>query len=57
MYPGITNELDAERILQTRAFVGISQVDKDEGAARKSAEEFFSSDIVNAILNVSAPKR
>jgi len=55
MYPGITNELDAERILQTRAFVGISQVDKDEGAARKSAEEIFSSDIVKAILNVSAP--
>ena len=55
MYPGVTSELDAERILQARAFVGISQVEKDEHAARKSAEQIFSSDVVKTILNVSAP--
>jgi DNA-binding MarR family transcriptional regulator len=55
IYPGITSEADAERILRTRAYVGLSQVEKDETMARKDAEAIFPSESIRAILNVSAP--
>lgn len=55
MYPGITSETDAERILRTRAYVGLSQVERDESTARRHAESIFPSETVRAILNVSAP--
>jgi len=55
MYPGITTEADAERILRARAYVGLSQVERDENVARKTAESIFPPETIKAILNVSAP--
>mgnify|MGYP001044476174 CR=1 FL=1 len=54
-YPGITSETDVERILRVRTQVGVSQIERNEGAARRIAEKIFPSETVKAILNVSAP--
>jgi len=55
MYPGIRSEADAENILRARAYVGLSQVEKDESMAREAALATFPSETIKAILNVSAP--
>jgi len=54
-YPGITSETDVEHILRVRAQVGVSQIERNEGSARRIAEEVFPSETIRAILNVSAP--
>jgi len=55
MYPGITTESDAKQILKARAYVGLSQIEKDERRAWDTAENIFPSETVKAILNVAAP--
>jgi DNA-binding MarR family transcriptional regulator/Cdc6-like AAA superfamily ATPase len=55
MYPGIATDVDAERILRARIYVGLSQVEKDEKAALKAAQMILPTETAKAILNVSAP--
>jgi predicted transcriptional regulator len=55
VYPGITNEEDAARIIHSRTLLGISQIQKDETATKSVVEEIFSEETIKAILNVSAP--
>lgn len=55
MYPGITTDADTERILRSRIYVGLSQVEKDENAALKAAQTIMPTETAKAILNVSAP--
>jgi len=55
VYPGITTEEDATRIIRSRAYLGISQVQKNEDASNVIAEEIFPHETIKAILNVSAP--
>ena len=55
VYPGVTTEEDAARIIRSRAFLGISQIQKDEDASISAAEEIFPGEAVRAILNVSSP--
>jgi len=55
MYTGVTTEKDAEKIIHSRAFVGISQIQKEEETAMKMAQEMFPPETIKTILNVSAP--
>lgn len=55
MYPGVTRQEDAERIIQSRAFLGISQIQKNEKTAIEATQEIFPPETIKAILNVSAP--
>ena len=55
VYPGITTEEDATRIIRSRAYLGISQVQKNEDASNVIAEEIYPHETIKAILNVSAP--
>ena len=55
MYHGVTTQEDAERIIHSRAFLGISQVQKKEKAAIETTKEIFPQETIKTILNVSAP--
>lgn len=55
MYPGVTTQEDAEKIIHSRAFLGISQIQNDEKAVRKATQEIFPPETIKTILNVSAP--
>ena len=55
VYPGITREEEAARIIHSRAFLGISQIKKDETTTKNVVEKIFSEETIKAILNVSAP--
>ena len=55
VYPGLNDERDAEQIIRSRAFMGISQVQRDESSSSTAAEEIFPQETIKAILNTSAP--
>jgi hypothetical protein len=55
VYPGITTEEDAARVIMSRASLGISQIQKDEATSLGIVEEIFPKETIKAILNVSAP--
>jgi len=55
MYPGITRQEDAEKIIYSRAYLGISQIQKSEAEASEKTQEILPPETINAILNVSAP--
>jgi len=55
MYPGVTTQRDAEKIIHSRAFLGISQMQKKEKIAMETTQEIFPPETIKAILNVSAP--
>jgi len=55
MYPGVTTQEDAEKIIHSRAFLGISQIQKKEKTAIEATQEMFLPETIKAILNVSAP--
>ena len=55
MYPGVTTQEDAEKIIYSRAFLGISQIEKNEKAAIETTQEMLPSETIKTILNVSAP--
>lgn len=55
MYEGVTTQEDAERIIHSRAFLGISQIQKKEKAAIGTTEEILPPETIKTILNVSAP--
>jgi len=55
MYSGVVTQEDAENIIRPRAFLGISQIQKNEKTAIEAAQEIFPPETIKAILNVSAP--
>jgi predicted transcriptional regulator len=55
MYPGVTTQEDAEKIIHSRAFLGISQIEKKEKPAMEATQELFPPETIKSILNVSAP--
>ena len=55
MYPGVTTQEDARKIIHSRAFLGISQIEKSEKASIITAQEIFPPETIKTILNVSAP--
>jgi len=55
MYPGVITQQDAEKIIHSRAFLGISQMHKNKKAAIETTQEMFSPETIKTILNVSAP--
>lgn len=55
MYPGVTRREDAEKIIHSRAFLGISQIHKDEKTGIQTTQEIFPPETIKMILNVSAP--
>jgi len=55
MYTGVTKQEDVDKIVHSRAFLGISQICQKEKAAIEAAEEILPPETVKAILNVSAP--
>ena len=55
MYTGVTRLEDAETIIHSRAFQGISQICPTEKAAIEMTRELLPSDTIKAVLNVSAP--
>jgi len=54
-YPGVIAQGDAEKIIHSRALLGISQVQKSEKMAIETVREIFPPETIKAILNVSAP--
>jgi Cdc6-like AAA superfamily ATPase/DNA-binding MarR family transcriptional regulator len=55
MYPGVITQRDAEKIIHSRAFLGISQLQKNEKVATETTQELFPPETIKTILNVSAP--
>jgi Cdc6-like AAA superfamily ATPase/predicted transcriptional regulator len=55
MYQGVTTQEEVEKIIRSRAFLGISQIQKEENAAIQAIQEIFPTDTIKTILNVSAP--
>jgi len=55
MYPGVTTQEDAERIIHSRAYLGISQIQKSEEEATEKTREILPPETIKAVLNVSAP--
>jgi DNA-binding MarR family transcriptional regulator len=55
IFPGVTKQEDAEKIIYQRAFIGLSQIKKQEKKALKTTQEILPSETIKAILNVSAP--
>ena len=55
MYPGVITQEDAEKIIHSRAFLGISQIQKKEKAAIETTQELLPPETIKTILNVSAP--
>lgn len=55
MYHGVTKIEDAEKIIHSRAFLGISQICKNEKAAQEQTQEILPAETIKAILNASAP--
>ena len=55
MYTGVTRLEDAETIIHSRAFQGISQICPTEKAAIETARELLPPETIKAILNASAP--
>jgi DNA-binding MarR family transcriptional regulator len=54
-YPGVTKYEDAEKILHTRAFIGVSQIQKHEKIATETVKKILPQETIRSILNVSAP--
>ncbi|MFX0210934.1 MAG: hypothetical protein ACFFDT_33455, partial [Candidatus Hodarchaeota archaeon] len=55
MYPGVSTQKDAEKIIHSRAFLGISQIQKNEKIVEQTTQEVFPPETIKTILNVSAP--
>ncbi len=55
MYTGVTKLEDAETIIHSRAFQGISQICPTEKAAIETTGELLPPETIKAILNASAP--
>jgi hypothetical protein len=55
MYRGVTKLEDAENIILSRAFLGVSQVCQNEKAANDVIRTILPAETIKAILNVSAP--
>lgn len=54
-FPGVIKQKDAEKIIYSRAFIGLSQIQKQEKIAIETAHEILPQETIKAILNVSAP--
>lgn len=54
-YPGVTKYEDAEKIIHSRAFIGISQIQKQEKTATETVQKILPPETIKALLNVSAP--
>jgi DNA-binding MarR family transcriptional regulator len=54
-FPGVVKQEDAEKIIYSRAFMGLSQIQKQEKRAIETAQEILPQETIKAILNVSAP--
>jgi len=54
-FPGVIKQEDAEKIIYSRAFMGLSQIQKQEKTAIETTREILSPETIKAILNVSAP--
>lgn len=55
MYPGVFTQKDAGKIIHSRAFLGISQIQKNEKIVEQTTQEVFPPETIKTILNVSAP--
>jgi len=55
MYSGVTKLEDAENIILSRAFLGISQLCPNEKATNEETRKILPPETIKAILNVSAP--
>ncbi|GAH42331.1 unnamed protein product, partial [marine sediment metagenome] len=55
MYPGVITQGDAEKLIHSRAFLGISQIQKNEKSATETTQKLFPPETIKTILNVSAP--
>lgn len=54
-FPGVIKQEDAEKIIYSRAFMGLSQIQKQEKTVIETTREILSPETIKAILNVSAP--
>lgn len=54
-YQGITTQKDAEKIIRSRALLGVSQIHREVGTATRIVEEMLPPDTIKTMLNVSAP--
>ncbi len=54
-YPGVTTQKDAEKIIHSRAFLGISQIQENEKNVIKTTQEILPPETIKTILNVSVP--
>ena len=55
IFPGVTTQKDAGKIIHSRALLGISQIQKNEKIAVKTTQEILPPETIKTILNVSAP--
>jgi len=54
-FPGVIKQEDAEKIIHSRALMGLSQIQKQEKTAIETTQEILPQEAIKAILNVSAP--